>query len=308
MSKRQIRKRAASSSSSDDEDRPARPLAPVSQRKALPAVKSNSLSFGDEEQEGGEDDFITKKSKESRTIKKRMRQAPVVPAVVAVAAAVLPTDAAPSTAAVGGDYSAESLAQLRSAQKFSTVLLPSSADMDAEELQEQLSGDAAAQAENDLDGASSDGHHVDPVLQDKLRRLKAERLAEETKKKVKFSNALPKVDEREFNALDDPESARWEEELLKRAGRVGRIVAEDTPISQKRVEVASSRVEGITFKDSMSTLLGGIEKLEQSCEKNDNKLLNLNSNYGEALQEQKDLKSKVESMNEVQVWMEVCYF
>ena len=300
MSKRQIRKRVASSSS-DDEDRPPRPAAAAAKRKVVQAVQSNSLSFGDEEQEGVEDEFVTKKSKESRTIKKRMRQAPSVPSVAADTPGVAAADATPSTAAVGGDYSAESLAQLRNAQKFSTAALHVSTD--TEDIQVELSGDAAVQAEGELGGVASDVLQ-DPVLQDKLGRLRAERLVEE-KKKVKFSNALPKGDERDFNALDDPDAARWEEELLKRAGRSGRNVAEVSPASIKLAEVISAKVEEFTFKDSMSTLLGGIEKLEQSCENNNNKLLNLNVNYGEAIREHNDLKSKVESMSEVQSWMEV---
>lgn len=297
MSKRpQLRKRASSSSSSscDDDSAKGPTRGPRQGRGVQP--KRATLSFGNEDEaDSDERPFAVKKSKASRIIKKKMRQAPNAASVVDSVALSERSDAS-----VGGNYSAESLAALRGMQRFSTAPPPAAQELEGPEI--VLAGDEAQRAEDDL--AVEEDSNGDRALRDKINKLKEERNGD-GKKKVKFTNAIPRADDRDFNAVDDQDSATWEEELLKRAGSATRPIGSTLPFQKESRPLKNA--EEITFKDFLLSLHGGIEKLNLSLSANCTKLSAVNDECSEAAKEDVAMKSKVELMNEMQGWMEVRY-
>lgn len=301
MSKRCMRKRAAASTSSSDDENPPAPA--KNKLTSNAPTKSVMLSFGDQDSGESDNDFVVKKSKASRTFKKKIRQAPNASSVEGTGHSAM-TQVAPSVAGAGGQYSAENLAALRSEQRFSTAVVPAVPVLDDVE----LAGDEAMWAEDNL---ILESNNVESTItddcRDKLDKIKDSRSIED-KKKVKFASAIPKNDQRDFNALNDAESTTWEEQLLKRVGHIGKPSADASKFSKESETKFSSKFEEITFEDSLSSLQGGIDKLENTCESNRTKLANLNNTYAASLKEQEDLKSAVESMQIVQEWMEVILF
>jgi hypothetical protein len=315
MSKRQIRRREASSGS-DDEDAPARRPA---RQPAAKAVKAATLSFGGgDEEEGGEDDeiFVVKKSKASRTVKKKMRQAPNAASVIENA--VISSDTIASAGAAGGgggggEYSAESLAALRNSQHFSTAPVPVPDEQPAEEPADmELAGDEAVLAEDQLGGGDDLGAAGSKAGRGGGDMLKQQSKAD--KNKVRFASAIPKDDDRDrdFRDLDaqDADASRWEEELLRRAGagagdRLAPAGGPPLPSQQARKNNDTAKFEELTFTDCMKSLVGGIAKLEDNCENNRSKLMNMQNTYNDSEKEKIELKAKVVAMAEVQDWIEV---
>lgn len=307
MSKRpQLRKRASSTSSSDSGADDAPPPA-AKRRPAAGASRhaSAALSFAADDEIGSEDEFMVKKSKASRIIKKKMRQAPAPSSASGVETMGPVIRDVPSAAMVGGDYSAESLAALRSAQRFSSAAPAAALSSEGAMEAAALAGDDAALAEAALGGDAGETA-ADLALRQRLDRFKDERSTGD-KKRVKFVNAIPRSDDRDFQDLDGPDAAHWEEELLKRAGRVNKPDASGAVVTQHVINssIVSAKSEEITLKHSLSSLLGGIYKLEENVEANKHKLSKIQNDHQEAIKEYHELKHKVESMGETQEWMEV---
>ena len=315
MSKRQIRKRNLSSSSDEDTSKVRK--ASVGRAKASGStIKTAALSFGEGSGDDGSGDEISlKRTKASRTIKKKMRQAPNISAITGGIEQSLNSSAV--TISTGGNYSAESLAALRQSQHFSTA--PSASELHespfvSSEVGAEFAGDDTVLAGDEAVTAADEcGENVDRKdisvstlgvdIQDRIDTINEQQ--HEKNKKIRFANAIPKADNKEFRELDDPESAQWEEQLLKRAARVGKIQPSAQGVMRKIEQNRTAGHEEIGFDDTLKSLRDGIAKLQESCENNELRISNLKDSVAEVEIEKNSLKPKVEAMNENKEWIEV---
>jgi hypothetical protein len=261
--RKQFRKREASSSSSDSEEHNniTALSSNTSKKSVAPTLKPKStLSFGDDENEGfdeGGDNSAFKKSKPNKSAKKKMRQAP--PPV-----SMLDQTNIAEVASTGArDYSMESLDELRKSQRFSVhnsetavIGIPDTIE---------LNGDDAVAARDDDENVTvphEHNHH------DVLGRYNKDTGVEiDSKSRHRLNMLAAKDATPDFNVVDDIDSARWEQELIKRAGAKHPVSLSeklDTTSAKASIDQDLGRKhDEISLTDCRQSVKRGISSLEE---------------------------------------------
>lgn len=261
----------------------------VSSIKKAPVV----LSFGDEEEDG--DGLDLRKSKDNKAFKKRMRQAPGAAQVVAAAAAAASSTLEPVGVGGGGMYSAESLAELKRQQHFSTVSVSkaiTAADATTSEgTAMELAGDEAVLVSGDgskneriegameVDGDSTSRRHVTFADDDIIGGNTSTRMKDSARKIMD--------DEDDDEAVQD-----WENEILS---RVGKNLRSNRPVSSVN---NNANLQELTISEARESISNAIRSLKISTSDADSKVQGIERALADGENEEKRLKTAVETAAE----------
>lgn len=295
---RNIKTSSLSSISDDKDEGDDKELKVNSSSKKKAAV----LSFGDDDDDSGVLDL--KKSKDSKAFKKRMRQAPGAAQVVAAAA----TASEPVGIGSSGLYSAESLAELKRQQQFSTTSASKAladGDITSAAPDMELAGDDAVLVSGDgLKNEPTESSTAMDTDQDgaPTRRVTFadgdEFTSERHGRKESYGNyAIDDDDDEAQEAAQD-----WEIEVLRRAGQTLRS---NRPSA---TTMNNLNLQELTISDTRESISQAIRSLKNSTTEGQSKAQGLEKAFIDAENEEKRLKAVVETAVDELAALKVCAF